>query len=183
MPKAYPVYQNDYRESIDTIRGYLDGFENLQTIGRNGTHRYNNMDHSMLSGILAASSILGEKRDLWDINTEQEYLEEADASLEEAVELVVNPLDPVASGAGTGVSFGLLMFFLTLHTILFADQDAARSLALLGNYFIGYTVSWPGAFLILLEAGLAGFIGGSSVAWLRNMVMKLLVTRGPKPEL
>jgi protoporphyrinogen oxidase len=76
QPKAYPVYDPNYRERLQVIRRYLDTFENLQTIGRNGMHRYNNQDHSMLTGILAARNVRGEKHDLWEVNTERSYYEE-----------------------------------------------------------------------------------------------------------
>ena len=74
--RAYPVYDGEYRQHVETIRRYLAGFDNLQTIGRNGMHRYNNQDHSMLTGILAARNVLGESHDLWDVNTERSYYEE-----------------------------------------------------------------------------------------------------------
>ncbi|PSF39089.1 FAD-dependent oxidoreductase [Aphanothece hegewaldii CCALA 016] len=74
--KAYPVYDRDYHQHLDVIQGYLKTFENLQTVGRNGMHRYNNQDHSMLTAILAAKNIMGEKHDLWDVNTERSYHEE-----------------------------------------------------------------------------------------------------------
>ncbi len=74
--KAYPVYDRNYYEYLTVIRDYLATFENLQTIGRNGMHRYNNQDHSMLTGLLAARNILGEKHDLWEVNTERSYYEE-----------------------------------------------------------------------------------------------------------
>lgn len=74
--KAYPVYDGEYRQHLDVLRNYLAGFSNLQTIGRNGMHRYNNQDHSMLTGILAARNILGEHHDLWEVNTERSYYEE-----------------------------------------------------------------------------------------------------------
>jgi protoporphyrinogen oxidase len=76
QPKAYPVYDGDYRRSLQIIKNYLMQFENLQTIGRNGMHRYNNQDHSMLTGILAARNVLGERHDLWDVNVDQAYYEE-----------------------------------------------------------------------------------------------------------
>jgi hypothetical protein len=57
------------------VRHYLEGFTNLQTIGRNGLHRYNNQDHSMLTGIYAAQNVLGERHDVWSVNTEMEYHE------------------------------------------------------------------------------------------------------------
>ncbi|WP_017296386.1 NAD(P)/FAD-dependent oxidoreductase [Geminocystis herdmanii] len=74
--KAYPVYDKNYYQYLTTIKDYLGTFENLQTIGRNGMHRYNNQDHSMLTGLLAAKNILGEKHDLWEVNTERSYYEE-----------------------------------------------------------------------------------------------------------
>jgi len=74
--KAYPVYDGEYRGHLEVLEGFLKGIENLQTIGRNGMHRYNNQDHSMLTGILAVRNILGEKHDLWDVNTERSYYED-----------------------------------------------------------------------------------------------------------
>jgi protoporphyrinogen oxidase len=76
QPKAYPVYDAEYRGHLQVLEGFLKGMENLQTIGRNGMHRYNNQDHSMLTGILAVRNILGEKHDLWDVNTERSYYED-----------------------------------------------------------------------------------------------------------
>jgi len=74
--KAYPVYDDNYVRNIETIKSYINGFENLQTIGRNGMHRYNNMDHSMLTALLAVENLSGKTHDLWTVNTEQEYHEE-----------------------------------------------------------------------------------------------------------
>ena len=76
QPKAYPVYDGEYRGHLQVLEGFLKGIENLQTIGRNGMHRYNNQDHSMLTGMLAVRNILGEKHDLWDVNTERSYYED-----------------------------------------------------------------------------------------------------------
>jgi protoporphyrinogen oxidase len=75
QPKAYPIYDHEYRDHVALIRGFLAGIRNLQTIGRNGMHRYNNMDHSMLTGMLAARNALGEAHDLWAVNTEQAHHE------------------------------------------------------------------------------------------------------------
>lgn len=74
--KAYPVYDGEYGEALDVIAGWLGQFENFQTIGRNGLHRYNNQDHSMLTGMLAARNILGERHDVWTVNVERSYHEE-----------------------------------------------------------------------------------------------------------
>jgi protoporphyrinogen oxidase len=76
MPKAYPVYDQHYLACVARIRRYLENFSNFQTIGRNGLHRYNNQDHSMLTGIYAARNIAGEHHDVWSVNVEAEYLEE-----------------------------------------------------------------------------------------------------------
>lgn len=74
--KAYPVYDGEYRKHLKVIQDYLETFENLQTVGRNGMHRYNNQDHSMLTAMLAVRNLLGEHHDLWNVNTERSYHEE-----------------------------------------------------------------------------------------------------------
>ncbi len=74
--KAYPVYDGEYRKHLKVIQDYLVTFENLQTVGRNGMHRYNNQDHSMLTAMLAVRNILGESHNLWEVNTERSYHEE-----------------------------------------------------------------------------------------------------------
>ncbi len=76
QPKAYPVYTGEYKVYLEQIKAYLGSLENLQTTGRNGLHMYNNQDHSMLTAILAVKNILGEKHDLWEVNTERSYHEE-----------------------------------------------------------------------------------------------------------
>lgn len=78
--KAYPVYDGDYREALDMIRGWLAGFQNLQVVGRNGMHRYNNQDHSMMTAMLAVRNILGGQHDLWSVNVDQEYHEDVEAA-------------------------------------------------------------------------------------------------------
>jgi protoporphyrinogen oxidase len=74
--KAYPVYDGAYREALDIIAGWLGTLKNFQTIGRNGLHRYNNQDHSMLTAMLAVGNILGESHDVWTVNVERSYHEE-----------------------------------------------------------------------------------------------------------
>ncbi len=74
--KAYPVYNATYAGFLQTIRDYLATFGNLQTIGRNGLHKYNNQDHSMLTAMLAVRNLQGERHDLWEVNTERSYHEE-----------------------------------------------------------------------------------------------------------
>jgi protoporphyrinogen oxidase len=76
MPKAYPVYDSTYAESLQLVREFLGKLVNLQLVGRNGMHKYNNQDHSMLTAMLAVKNILGASNDLWQVNAEQEYHEE-----------------------------------------------------------------------------------------------------------
>ncbi len=76
MPKAYPIYDATYRESVDTIKDQLDTIPNLVTVGRNGMHKYNNQDHSMYTAMLALENMSGASHDLWAVNTDLEYHEE-----------------------------------------------------------------------------------------------------------
>jgi protoporphyrinogen oxidase len=77
MPKAYPVYDSVYAQHLESVKTHLATFENLQTIGRNGLHRYNNQDHAMVTGMLAVRNLMfGERNDVWSVNTDQEYHEE-----------------------------------------------------------------------------------------------------------
>ena len=76
QPKAYPVYDENYKDAVDTIAAYVESFENLYSVGRNGMHRYNNQDHSMLTAMLAARNLLGESHDVWNVNVERSYHEE-----------------------------------------------------------------------------------------------------------
>jgi protoporphyrinogen oxidase len=78
MPKAYPVYDDRYLEHLATIRRWLARFDNLELAGRNGMHKYNNQDHSMMTALLAARNILGRGPfDPWNVNTDAEYHEGA----------------------------------------------------------------------------------------------------------
>lgn len=76
QPKAYPVYDGNYKTALATIETWLKGLENFQTVGRNGLHRYNNQDHSMLTAMLAARNIDGSSHDVWTVNVERAYHEE-----------------------------------------------------------------------------------------------------------
>jgi protoporphyrinogen oxidase len=76
MPKAYPTYDSRYRDCLDQIRSYIDPIANLHTVGRNGMHKYNNQDHSMLTAMLAIENMRGASHDIWEVNTDFEYHEE-----------------------------------------------------------------------------------------------------------
>ena len=74
-PRAYPSYVIGYEQPLAKIKAFIDQFENLQIIGRYGTFRYNNTDHSIETGLLAAENILGERHDLDQVNADREYHE------------------------------------------------------------------------------------------------------------
>ncbi|NNE48417.1 MAG: NAD(P)/FAD-dependent oxidoreductase [Rhodothermales bacterium] len=192
MKKAYPVYDQQYHSSVDVLREYLNQFENLQTIGRNGLHRYNNQDHSMMTGVLAARNIVGDKlHNVWTVNTEKTYHEEhreeksyvgdrltptpvakPAASVAESSEAVLaslyTRLDPWALGAAMAVVCGFVVFFVTAVLLFRGGEIVGPNLVLLSQYLWGYSVTWPGAFIGLVEGAIGGFIIGSGIATLRN---------------
>ena len=79
-PKAYPVYDEGYELALDSSRQFLEQFDNLQLVGRNGMHKYNNQDHSMLTAMLAVRNLFGEQHDLWSVNADDEYHEQTPAA-------------------------------------------------------------------------------------------------------
>ena len=83
IQKAYPIYDATYQRGLAEVRRFLETVPNLQLVGRNGMHRYNNQDHSMLTAILAARNILGARYDLWQVNVDSEYQEEGAPLTEE----------------------------------------------------------------------------------------------------
>ena len=191
MKKAYPVYDQKYQESLATVRSFLSSISNIQTVGRNGLHRYNNQDHSMLTGIYAARNILGETNDVWSVNTEMEYHEEVRspkaATADRLVPAQVEPsvvavtltpdeliaaafarLDSVALGGALGTVTGLSVFLASVALLLKGGTVIGPNLSLLGHYLLGYEVSWLGAFIGMAEAGLGGFLLGYILASFRN---------------
>ena len=77
MPKAYPVYDPGYEDRVDTIRRFVEAeVPNLHPVGRNGMHRYNNQDHSMLTALLTVDNLFGANFDTWTVNVEAEYHEQ-----------------------------------------------------------------------------------------------------------
>lgn len=78
VPKCYPVYERGYQEHLDIIVSYVKKYQNLKLIGRYGSFKYNNQDHSILMGILCADNVIQgvDEVDLWQINTDIEYQEE-----------------------------------------------------------------------------------------------------------
>ena len=179
QPMAYPVYDNDYAANLSTIRQFLETISNLQTIGRNGMHRYNNMDHSMQTGILAAKNIAGDSFNLWEINEDDSYLEEekpgvADSSvIERWLFLSFARMDKFAFATSCGTLAALVIFVATIWLIGKGGADVGQHLKLIGQYFIGYTVTVKGAFLASGYAFFTGFLLGWSTAYLRNMFIAL----------
>jgi protoporphyrinogen oxidase len=76
MPKAYPVYDSTYAGHLSTLRTFIDPIRNLHTVGRNGMHKYNNQDHSMLTAMMSVANMRGSSHDVWSVNTDYEYHEE-----------------------------------------------------------------------------------------------------------
>ncbi|NIT53575.1 MAG: FAD-dependent oxidoreductase, partial [candidate division Zixibacteria bacterium] len=91
VEKTYPIYDQEYDHYLGIIKEYLAQFDNFQTIGRNGLHRYNNQDHAMLTGMLAVRNMLfGENNNLWIVNAEEEFHEEMnidDVLIEEVLDI------------------------------------------------------------------------------------------------
>ena len=79
MEKAYPVYGPGYQQDVDAIRAEVQKLVNFQVAGRNGMHKYNNQDHSMMTALLAARNITGANWNVWNVNTDAEYHEEGEA--------------------------------------------------------------------------------------------------------
>lgn len=77
QPKAYPVYDQEYKSHVESIRQAIKAYPGLYLVGRNGMHKYNNQDHSMMTAMLAAKNIIAGKEiyDLWEVNEDAEYHE------------------------------------------------------------------------------------------------------------
>lgn len=83
MPKAYPVYDSQHAEALQTVREFLRCLPNLYLVGRNGMHKYNNQDHSMVTAMLAVRNIIGSHYDIWQVNVDQEYHEQSSTTAEQ----------------------------------------------------------------------------------------------------
>jgi hypothetical protein len=78
MPKAYPVYDEGYQEAVEVLRGWLTRtVPNIYPVGRNGMHKYNNQDHSMMTALLSVDNLLNDAgHDVWSVNVDADYHEE-----------------------------------------------------------------------------------------------------------
>jgi protoporphyrinogen oxidase len=178
VPKSYPVYDSDYRASLSILRQFVDNLENFHTIGRNGLHRYNNQDHAMLTGMLAVRNVvLGERNDLWSVNTDQNYHEEIRGDvdvdevagvLKESLSFAFPKLESLAFGISLGTVSSMLLFFATILLLVKGGVDVGPNLALLNQYFPGYTPTLSGSVLGLTYGFFTGFLGGWGFAVMRN---------------
>jgi protoporphyrinogen oxidase len=103
QPKAYPVYDEDYRDNVAIVRRDLEGlYPTLHMVGRNGMHKYNNQDHAMMTAMLTAKNILAGARvyDIWNVNEDAEYHEAGGSGANQALgseRLVPQPVKPAAA--------------------------------------------------------------------------------------
>jgi protoporphyrinogen oxidase len=173
VPKAYPVYDSDYRDHLQAVRAFVEPFENFQTIGRNGLHRYNNQDHAMLTGLLAARNVvLAEQNDVWSVNTDEEYHEEVRAAaIADALTPAFAKLDRVALGLSLAMASGVVLFLATLCIVLKGGTAVGPNLALLGQFFPGYSVTWSGSVIGLAYGLVTGFLAGWIFALARNVTV------------
>ena len=144
----------------------------------------------MLTGLIAARNVIGEQEDVWAINVDSEYHEEAavdssrtvcvgtdvelsdkDEVLSDILAAAFAKLDPVALGAAVGFVCGVGLFIATAILLLKGGEIIGPRLALLGHYLIGYRVTWTGALLGLIEATILGFGLGYGCAWLHNSLI------------
>ncbi|MDM8550928.1 NAD(P)/FAD-dependent oxidoreductase [Desulfobacterales bacterium HSG2] len=187
QPKAYPVYDHDYSKHLGIIREYLETFENLQTIGRNGMHRYNNQDHSMLTGLMAAQNLSGEDHNLWTVNEEEEYLEEdkTKAKLRELIpekDLIraFSRMDKLGFATAIGLVSGLLFFLATIWLVIRGTIPGIPDLAFLADYFPGYTLTVDGAFIAFGYTFFWGFLFGWLFAYIRNLFIAIYLYHAKK---
>jgi protoporphyrinogen oxidase len=190
MPKAYPVYDGDYQGALQIIRKWLDGLPNLHLIGRNGQHRYNNQDHSMVTACYAAENIAAGRavHDVWDVNVDAEYHEEVraadnpsgdrlvpgratEAAIEELIRDAFARYDAVALGTAVGAVMSVGLFLATAFLMLRGGERVGANLSLLGQVLFGYGMTWPGAITGALEAGALGFGFGYVLAKAINFVI------------
>lgn len=189
VPKTYPIYDADYSEALPVLSDYVDTFENMQTVGRAGMHRYNNQDHSMLAAMYAVRNAeFGEAHDLWAVNTDMEYHEELRSQapgrnpnyVEEVVARglaeVYRRLDRGALGAGTGALTAIVLSLATLVLVLKGGEPIGPNLGLLSHYLPGYTVSWGGTLVGAGYGFMLGFTAGWAFAALRNAMTVTYLT-------
>ena len=177
QPKAYPLYDHDYRANVAKVRDFLAvEAPNLQVAGRNGMHKYDNQDHAMMTGLMAARNILGGSYDLWRVNSDAEYLESED-SVTDSARAIPNPiddpgevwglpaLDAISTRSGYVGAAGIpLIFDLVVYQVLIYYFHIWYALAFAVSALVGAavqhterkdlrTLSWPRRALFVLADG------------------------------
>jgi len=157
QPKAYPLYDHDYRANVARVREFLAiDAPNLQVAGRNGMHKYDNQDHAMMTGLMAARNIMGGSYDLWRVNSDAEYLESED-SVSERGRALPNPiedqrevwgipaLDAISMGSGYIGAAGVpLIFDLVVYQVLIYYFHVWYPIAFAVSCLAGATVQHSG---------------------------------------
>ncbi len=181
VEKSYPVWDSTYATHLEEIRKFMNTFENLQTIGRNGLHHYNNQDHSMLTGMYAVrNALFNSQYDLWKVNAEQTYHEviqeeveipeaEIDKVISHAFSRAFPKLDPVAFGAAWGTVVGISLFILVLIVLRNQWDQVGIKIYLLSQFFPGFSISYGGSFLGLIYGFIVGYLFGWLIAFLKNL--------------
>lgn len=149
LPRTYPIYAGNYQAALSEIQKYLQQFQNLQLIGRYGAFKYNNQDHSLLMGIMAAENVLTPKKhNLWSVNSDSEYHEEATAetattpaktmrnSQRRQVIKVLRQFGGYLFTGGTATVVDVFVFSLLIQSGLW------YVLALCVSYFMGLTTNF-----------------------------------------
>lgn len=186
VEKAYPIYDEHYREHLKVVREFVIGLDNFQTIGRNGLHHYNNQDHSMLTAMLAVRNlVMGENNSVWEVNGEEEYHENISASelknrgihqvLTSELSRAFSRMDPIAFGISVGIVSALILAFATLFLVIKGGIVVGPYLQLLFNFLPGYRVNLAGILVSLFYGLIYGFGIGSTIAYIRNLIIYLNV--------
>ncbi len=182
VEKSYPVYEENYRQHLDVLQKFIGGLENIQTIGRNGLHKYNNQDHAMLTGMFAVKNLLfGEHHDIWAVNAEKEYHEEILTErapdykriADNILSKVTLKLDPLAFGLATGLTLGGGLVIATIYFGLHPELSLGNYLWLLGQYFPFYRVTVVDAWWGFVYGFAVGISFGWMLASMRNLLVKV----------
>jgi len=183
MPKAYPVYDSKHGESVEAIRNWIGTLKNLHPVGRNGQHRYNNMDHSMVSAMCAARVVRGAEMDIWDVGVDKAYLEEPETVGDvERENMITNEVirdtfaryDAPAMGTALGLMAAIVLFLMSMTLILKGGEPIGPTLMLLSNYLPGYRMTLVGVVIGALQAGGWAFLFGVLLARAINLVVGMI---------
>jgi len=181
QPNAYPIYESGYRERLSIIRAHLSGFSNLQTIGRSGLFRYDNMDHAMQTGFMAAARTKENDYDLWSLKEEgyQESINHRELfqPAERILAATFARMDKTAFAVAMGLTAGFWSFIATIILVIKGGDLVGPHLQLLAQVFAGYTVTVKGAFIAFGYSFFWGLLLGWLFAYLRNFFLAFAIYR------